>query len=94
MARILVTEEELEKLVQENAIELKGYLDIEYGIDICLGSTTMSVKKMLELKEGDCVPLDRPSSEYLIVEVEGVKIGEAEVVLTKSGTGARVVEVS
>ena len=94
MGRIVVTEEELEKIVQDNASELDGFMDIEYGIDISLGGTEMKVREMLELTEGDRVSLNRPSSEYLLISVDGVKIGEAEVVLTKSGTAARVVEIS
>jgi len=94
MGKILVSEEELEKIVLDNAFELDGFLDVEYGIDIRIGSTSIKVRDMLELKEGDCLTLDRPSSEYLIGTVHEVKIGEAEVVLTKGGTGARVVDVS
>lgn len=94
MEKILVTEAELEKIVQGNAAELGGFMDVEYGIEVLLGSTKMKVREMLELREGDTIALTRPSSEYLIIAVGDVKIGEAEVVLTKNGTGARVVEIS
>ncbi len=94
MSKILATDEELEKIIRENAAELTGFLDVLYEIEIRLGSTRMKVRELLELKEGDCITLDRPSSEYLIIAVDNVNIGEVEVVLTRRGTGARIVEIS
>ncbi len=94
MSKILATDEELEKIIRENAAELTGFLDVLYEIEIRLGSTRMKVRELLELKEGDCITLDRPSSEYLIIAVDNVNIGEVEVVLTRKGTGARIVEIS
>jgi len=94
MVRILLTEKELEKIVHENAAELQNFLDVEYLIELRFGSTQMKVRELLELREGDCVKLDRPSSEYLVMSVNGVQVGEAEVVLTRNGTGARVVEIT
>ena len=85
---------DLENTVRENAAELTEFMDIEYSIDFRVGDARLSVRQLVELKEGDKVRLNRRTSDNLLLTIEGTLVGEAEVFPTKSGAGVRVIEIS
>jgi flagellar motor switch/type III secretory pathway protein FliN len=94
MARITISESELEALVMDAVSDMQGFLDVVYPVDVQLGSASMSVSELVDLQIGDVVSLDRPSSGYVEIVVGDVKIGEAEVLIRKKGSAARIVEIS
>ena len=94
MARITITDNELEALVAEAVSDMHGFLDVAYPVDVQLGSTTVSVAELINLQEGDVVSLDCPSSGYVSIVVGNVKVGEAEVLVRKKGSAARIVQIS
>jgi len=94
MARITISESELEALVMDAVSDMHGFLDVVYAVDVQLGSASMSVSELVDLQIGDVVSLDRPSSGYVEIVVGDVKIGEAEVLIRKKGSAARIVEIS
>lgn len=93
MARVVISDEELEKLVEENLSEMEGYLDVPYEIDVTLGSSSMTIGDLLGLKPGDIIRLNRPSAGYVEVAVGGRRVGEAEVLVRNKGTAARLVRI-
>ncbi len=94
MARITISESELETLVMDTVSDMKDFLDVVYPVDVQLGSASMSVSELIDLQIGDVVSLDRPSSGYVEIVVADVKVGEAEVLIRKKGSAARIVEIT
>lgn len=84
---------ESDEILKQNAPEVEAFLDIEYSIDIHIGEAVLTVGRILELDEGETIKLDRLASENILLTIEGVPVAQAEVVFTKTGTGARIVEI-
>jgi flagellar motor switch/type III secretory pathway protein FliN len=85
---------DLDRTVRENAAELTEFMDINYDIDFRVGDAQLTVRQLIQLKEGDRVRMHRRTSENLLVTIEDTVLGEAEVFPTKSGAGVRVIEIS
>lgn len=85
---------DLESTVRENATELTEFMDIEYEIDFRVGDARMTVRELVELREGDRVKMNRRTSDNLLLTIEDTVLGEAEVFPTKSGAGVRVIEIN
>jgi len=83
----------LDQTVRENAVELENFLDVEYEIQVIVGASTLTVGRLLELRVGDTIKLDRPVTDHILLAIDGLAIGEAEVIITKTGTGARLVAI-
>ncbi|HOM99999.1 MAG TPA: FliM/FliN family flagellar motor C-terminal domain-containing protein [Acidobacteriota bacterium] len=93
MNKILISQKELDHIIDESAGDLKRFLDLEFPIDVRMGSAVVMVGDLLKMAPGDVLVLDRPSSGYVEIWAAGVKIGEAEVLVRKKGTAARVVRL-
>lgn len=87
-------EDGLDQTVRENAVELENFMDVEYEIQIVVGASALTVGRLLELRVGDTIKLDRPATDHILLAIDGLTIGEAEVIVTKTGTGARLVAIS
>jgi len=85
---------DLESTVRENAAELTEFMDIEYDIDFRVGDAHLTVRELVELKEGDRVRTNRRTSDNVLLTIEDTVLGEAEVFPTKSGAGVRVIEIN
>jgi flagellar motor switch/type III secretory pathway protein FliN len=83
----------LDGTVRENAAELTEFMDIEYSIDFRVGDAQLTVRQLVELKEGDRVRLNRRTSDNVLLMIEDTVLGEAEVFPTKNGAGIRVIEI-
>jgi flagellar motor switch protein FliN/FliY len=94
MARITISDSELEALVMETVSEMHGFLDVVFPVDVQLGSAEMTVKQLIDLQAGDVISLDRPSSGYVEILVGDIKVGEAEVLVRKKGSAARIVLIT
>lgn len=86
--------DELDQLLKEGTAEMERFLDVDYVLDVQLGSAMMTVDQLLKLAPGDVVALDRASSGYVEVTIGDVFIGEAEVLVRKRGSAARLVNIS
>lgn len=93
MAKTIVTDDEVEMMLHEGTAEMRPLLDVAYAVDVQLGSARMTVDQLLKLSPGDVVALDRASSGYVEVTVAGVRIGEAEVLIRKRGSAARLINI-
>ena len=85
---------DLDDTVRENAAELSVFMEIDYEIDLRIGQTSLTVRQLLALKEGDQVRINRRTSDNVLLTIEGTVVGEAEVFPTKSGAGVRVIEIA
>lgn len=94
MSRITISDNELEALVMEAVSEMHGFLDVVFPLDVQLGSAEMTVRQLIDLQAGDVISLDRPSSGYVEILVGEVKVGEAEVLIRKKGSAARIVLIT
>lgn len=93
MARITVTDEELDNLIIQNAGEYEPFFDLDYLVEVRLGSGTVTVGELLDLKVGDTFALDRETSGYVLLVVGDVEVGEAEVIMRKNRPTARIVRL-
>lgn len=94
MARITLTDSELEELILSNVKDLEPYLGLPYEVDIRLGNGVLTVEELLSLAPGDRIALDRPSEGYVQVVVGETEVGEAEVVVRKGKAAARLIRIS
>lgn len=84
---------QLDEVVRSNAGEMESFFEVPYEVDVHVGKTRLTVRQILELQDGDVVRLDRQATDNVLLMIENIPLVSAEVVLTKSGTGARIVEV-
>lgn len=93
MSKNNAADNEVDQMVRNTIPEMGPFLDISYPVDVRLGSAKMSVDQLLKLSPGDVVALDRASSGYVAVTVGNIAIGEAEVLVRKRGSAARLVDI-
>lgn len=93
MAKTTISDDDIEQVLREGTAELSAFLDVDYLVDVQLGSARLTVNQLLKLSPGDVVSLDRASSGYVGVTVAGVRIGEAEVLVRKRGSAARLINI-
>jgi flagellar motor switch protein FliN/FliY len=87
--------------VQEDAFEevaeadrnLEVIMDIPVRVSMEVGSTSLSIRKLLQLNKGSVVELDRLAGEPLDVLVNGKLIAHGEVVVVNDKFGIRLNDV-
>jgi flagellar motor switch protein FliN/FliY len=72
---------------------LSGLLDIVCGVDVVLGTGTISVRDCLKMQPHTVIRLVQPSGSDLSVRVHGVVAVKGEVVIVDDSTALRVTEV-
>jgi flagellar motor switch/type III secretory pathway protein FliN len=77
-----------------NSEDFARFRDVEYEIDVHIGEAHVSVGQLLQLAGGDLIRLDRRSSDNVLLRIDDVVVGEAEVMPTKQGTAARVAKIA
>lgn len=78
---------------EPNEINLGLLLDVPVEISIEMGSARMNIGKLLELKRGTVVELDRFAGEPLDVLVNGTLVAHGEVVVINEKFGIRLTDV-
>ncbi len=73
--------------------QLDVILDIPVTISMEVGSTSMPIKKLLQLSQGSVVELSRMAGEPLDVLVNGTLIAHGEVVVVNEKFGIRMTDV-
>jgi flagellar motor switch protein FliN/FliY len=81
---------ELEKLERGGKLEGKTLGDIPVQVSVELGRTQMSLREVLDLREGSIIELDRLAGEPLDVKVGGQLIAQGEVVAVDDYYGLRI----
>ncbi len=67
--------------------------DVNVRLSVELGSTTMPLRELMDLKEDKIVVLDRLTDELVDVSVNGKRIARGEVVTEGNRFGLRIVEM-
>jgi flagellar motor switch protein FliN/FliY len=73
--------------------ELEIILDIPVTISMEVGSTSISIRNLLQLNQGSVIELDRLAGEPLNVLVNGTLIAHGEVVVVNEKFGIRMTDV-
>lgn len=73
--------------------ELEVILDIPVSISMEVGSTSISIRNLLQLNQGSVIELDRLAGEPLDVLVNGTLIAHGEVVVVNEKFGIRMTDV-
>ncbi len=68
-------------------------LDIPVSISMEVGSTSISIRNLLQLNQGSVIELDRMAGEPLDVLVNGTLIAHGEVVVVNEKFGIRMTDV-
>ena len=58
-----------------------------------LGETSMTVRELLELKQGSVIPLNKLAGEMIDIYVNGVPLARGEVVVIADALHVRVAEI-
>lgn len=88
--------EEFENAPENPAInnpELDIILDIPVTISMEVGSTSITIRNLLQLNQGSVIELDRLAGEPLNVLVNGTLIAHGEVVVVNEKFGIRMTDV-
>jgi flagellar motor switch protein FliN/FliY len=67
---------------------------VEVTLEARLGSAVMSVAKLMELKAGDCIPLDAELNRDVELRLNGVTVARGELVAVGDSFGVRIVEIA
>lgn len=76
-----------------NNPELDLILDIPVSISMEVGSTSITIRNLLQLNQGSVIELDRLAGEPLDVLVNGTLIAHGEVVVVNEKFGIRMTDV-
>lgn len=67
---------------------------LQVKLEARLGSATMTVAELTELKGGDCVSLDAALNQDVELVLNGVTVARGELVSVGSNFGVRIVEIA
>jgi flagellar motor switch protein FliN len=84
---------ELPDVDQGSRIQDRTLGDIEVEVSVELGRTHMSLKDILDLKEGSIVELDRLAGEPLDLKVSGQLVAQGEVIAIDDYYGLKITNV-
>jgi flagellar motor switch protein FliN/FliY len=73
--------------------ELMPFIDTRFGLEIQLGSTTMTIRDLLELDVGSLVELKKSAGEPMEVLCKGRPVMRGEVTVLEDSLGLRIVEI-
>jgi len=76
-----------------NAKNLEVVLDIPIRLSMEVGSTKISIRKLLQMSKGSIVELTRTAGEPLDVLVNGTLVARGEVVVVNDKFGIRLLDV-
>lgn len=77
----------------EGSPDLDVILDIPVSIAMEVGSTSITIRNLLQLNQGSVIELDRLAGEPLNVLVNGTLIAHGEVVVVNEKFGIRMTDV-
>ena len=72
---------------------LEVVLDIPVRLSMEVGTTNISIRKLLQLNKGSVVELTRTAGEPLDVLVNGTLVAQGEVVVVNDNFGVRLLDV-
>jgi flagellar motor switch protein FliN/FliY len=72
--------------------QLRSYADIPLGVEARLPCGTLTVERLLALKEGSLIRSDRAAGDNVEVEIGGQPVGSAEVIVLGNSLGVRITD--
>jgi flagellar motor switch protein FliN/FliY len=81
---------ELSEIEKGGKFQEKTLGDIPVEVTVELGRTHMSLKDLLELREGSIIELDRLAGEPLDLKVSGQLVAQGEVIAVDDYYGLRI----
>jgi flagellar motor switch protein FliN/FliY len=73
--------------------ELQPLSDVMCGVDVQLGSATISVRECLHLRRHSILRLDQSAGSDMQVVINGVPVANGEVVIIDDSTAVRLTEI-
>jgi len=73
--------------------DFERFKDVRLRVSFVVGTKRMSLSKVLKLKEGDVIELDRKLEDYLDVYVNGQKFGIGELIVVNDKFSLRLVDL-
>jgi flagellar motor switch protein FliN/FliY len=67
---------------------------VEVTLEARLGSAKMTIAELMELKAGDCLPLDAELNRDVELRLNGVTVARGELVAVGDNFGVRIVEIA
>jgi flagellar motor switch protein FliN/FliY len=67
---------------------------VEVTLEARLGSAAMTIARLMELKAGDCVPLDAALNSDVELRLNDVTVARGELVAVGDSFGVRIVEIA
>jgi len=92
-SRALPLDEVRDDGIRSGMQNLDVILDIPVSIAMEVGSTSISIRNLLQLNQGSVIELDRLAGEPLDVLVNGTLIAHGEVVVVNEKFGIRMTDV-
>jgi flagellar motor switch protein FliN/FliY len=77
----------------EDHLDFEDLKKIRLNITADLGEAKMSVREVLELREGSVIPFDKLAGEMTDVEVNGIPLAKGEIVVIADTLHVRVSEI-
>jgi len=74
-------------------IDQKLIADIEVVLEARVGSATIKVSDLMNLKAGDSLPLDTALNEDVELLLNGVTVARGELVAVGTSFGVRIIEI-
>ncbi|MEO0617154.1 MAG: flagellar motor switch protein FliN [Pseudomonadota bacterium] len=74
-------------------VNLDLILDVPVTLALQVGSTTISIRELVNLAEGSVVALERSANEPLDVLVNGTLVARGEIVVVDGQFGVRLTDV-
>jgi flagellar motor switch protein FliN/FliY len=75
------------------AVDLGRLRDVVCGVDVVLGTGSITVRGCLSLKDGSIIPLEQAAGSDLQVVVNGVPVALGEVVIVEDSTAIRLTDI-
>ena len=82
------------ELQQPLDLDAAIFRDVEVGIRVRLGETTLKIEDLLSLKSGSLLKLDRALNEPVDLYLNDSLIGRGEIVAVDDCFGVRVTEIA
>lgn len=71
--------------------QLLSKIFVQLALEV--GTTTISLTDLMNIKEGSVLELDRLAGEPLVVKINGTVVGHAEVVVSGENYGLRIIDL-
>ncbi|MEO2068762.1 MAG: FliM/FliN family flagellar motor switch protein [Desulfurobacteriaceae bacterium] len=73
--------------------KFERFKDVNLRISLSIGTKTMSLSKVMRLREGDIIEFDRKVDDYLDVYLNGRKFGIGELIIVNEKYSLRLVDL-